>query len=590
MRAKSRKTNGYIIYAVAGTNTISFAIDFRKANTKGLLGFAIERVNQFTGERKFLDGFKVFKDVIKNPTPGLVVSTHKFPVQSFVWDDFGCYHNTSYTYYFFPVKGDPKNLKYESKIELSIRTEPLYAKGESDVFFNRGVASSQVYSNKFFNLAPDKMTNEEMKAKALSWLSRDLDNAILKFIENTKKGESLLGCFYEFHYAPVVEAFAQAIKRGAKVQIIVDAKENGDGDKEDFPRVENLNAIKEAGIPLTKSKGIIFQRKARPSAIQHNKFIVLLDKNKKAKEVWTGSTNISMGGIHGQTNVGHWIRNKSVSEKFSKYWELLKSDPGGKKGEDRSTIMKKNEKFRIAVEDLQANIDFNSWDQIPKGMTSVFSPRSGRSMLEMYARMFDKAESLSCITLAFGINEVFKEYLKDNTSSDHLSFMLLEKPDKKGTRSEKPFININASQNVYKSFGAAFDDELYNWTKEITTRHLGLNVHVAFVHSKFMLIDPLGSDPIVVTGSANFSEPSTNENDENMVIIRGDKRVADIYYTEFNRLFNHYYFRSVYQLAKNGPSNDGFSAFLYKDDTWLEKYKKGKLRYKRVDVVSKMDV
>ena len=74
---------------------------------------------------------------------------------------------------------------------------------------------------------------------------------------------------------------------------------------------------------------------------------------------------------------------------------------------------------------------------------------------------------------------------------------------------------------------------------------LQLNSHVSYIHSKFLLKDPLGADPIVVTGSANFSDASTNDNDENMLMIRGDQRVADIYFTEFNRLFYHYYFRSV---------------------------------------------
>ena len=34
----------------------------------------------------------------------------------------------------------------------------------------------------------------------------------------------------------------------------------------------------------------------------------------------------------------------------------------------------------------------------------------------------------------------------------------------------------------------------------------GLNSHVKFIHTKFMLVDPLGDDPLVVTGSANFSD------------------------------------------------------------------------------------
>ena len=58
-----------------------------------------------------------------------------------------------------------------------------------------------------------------------------------------------------------------------------------------------------------------------------------------------------------------------------------------------------------------------------------------------------------------------------------------------------------------------------------------------------MLIDPLGLSPLVVTGSANFSCASVKNNDENMLFIAGDSRVADIYFTEFWRLFRHWRFR-----------------------------------------------
>ena len=104
---------------------------------------------------------------------------------------------------------------------------------------------------------------------------------------------------------------------------------------------------------------------------------------------------------------------------------------------------------------------------------------------------------------------------------------------------------------------------------------------MAFIHCKFLLHDPLGADPIVVTGSANFSKASTNDNDENMVIVRGDRRVADIYFTEFNRLFNHYYFRSIAERVQ--PDRDADAALqLAEDDSWLQKYLPGTLRSKRV--------
>lgn len=597
MRFKSKKTSGYIVYAVSGTNTVSFAIDFREADTAGLLGFAIERINKKTGDRKYADGFKVFKEVFPDPDQNTIVSTYTQPVQSFVWDDFTCYDNTEYEYLFYPVKGTPKNLDRTGKpISLEVKTEATFSKNEHDIFFNRGVASSQAYRRKFFNLAPDKIIDPGMKKSALSWLSRQLDDAILKFIGQAKSGDTLLGCFYEFHYTPVVQAFKEAIDRGVKVKIIIDAKENEHTDNkgkfhESFPRKVNLDTLSDVGISSTKSAGIIYKREANKNSIQHNKFIVYIDKNKqnKATEVWTGSTNISMGGIHGQTNVGHWIRNNHVAEKYVAYWEILSKDPGGREEDDNSTVRIKNKDLKDSVEALQANIEFTSWDDIPQGITPIFSPRSGTSILETYVAMFDNAESMACVTLAFGINKLFKDYLEDNTDADHIAFLLLEKEDKPNSRSKTPFRYIGAKQNVYKSWGAYLEDDLYQWTREVSTRHLELNVHVAYIHSKFLLVDPLSCDPVVITGSANFSEDSTNSNDENMVIIRGDQRTADIYFTEFNRLFNHFYFRSVYKNAKENNRTDDTSLYLRPNDSWLSKYEEGKLRYKRVDMFSKMD-
>ncbi len=59
-----------------------------------------------------------------------------------------------------------------------------------------------------------------------------------------------------------------------------------------------------------------------------------------------------------------------------------------------------------------------------------------------------------------------------------------------------------------------------------------MNTHVRFFNIKFAIIDPLGRNPVVISGSANFSESSTTENDENMLVFRGNRCVADIYLGE----------------------------------------------------------
>lgn len=224
-------------------------------------------------------------------------------------------------------------------------------------------------------------------------------------------------------------------------------------------------------------------------------------------------------------------------------------------------------------------------------MTPVFSPRPGPSALELYGELLDTSKDLSCITLAFGISDVFKQRMADNSARDRLAFFLLEKEDVPNPRSKKAFVALNAKNNVYKAWGSFLKDPLYHWARETSAGRLGLNQHVSFIHSKFLLQDPLGKDPIVVTGSANFSAASTNDNDENMLVIRGSQRVADIYFTEFNRLFFHYYFRSVQEATHRGKppaAASSFSPFLAPDDSWIEGYRPGSLRAKRVGIFTGM--
>ncbi len=94
---------------------------------------------------------------------------------------------------------------------------------------------------------------------------------------------------------------------------------------------------------------------------------------------------------------------------------------------------------------------------------------------------------------------------------------------------------------------------------------------VFFIHTKFLLIDPLSDDPLVCTGSANFSGASLKSNDENMLLIRGNTRVADIYLTEFDRIFRHFYFRdAANEIAQKGIRDD--FGLLKENDAWTNDY------------------
>jgi phosphatidylserine/phosphatidylglycerophosphate/cardiolipin synthase-like enzyme len=600
-RFRSEVVAGVQIFAVAGTNTVSFGVAADATARKGLLGFAVERVDPAKNERYYLHGFKVFPSVVPHPDANTDVSTFEHPVQSLVWDDFSTTPGHAYTYVFHPLAGTPKNLdRSRAEVSIDVLTEPLY--GEThDVFFNRGVASSQAYARRFHNLAPDDQPTPRKRQEALNWLSRDLDEAVIRFIRSARKGNAIRGCFYEFTYQPVILELRAAIDRGVDVSLIIDEKVNehtvnekqADGTRKphfypSFPRLENLDAIKQADL----STSAVIPRVARKSAIAHNKFMVLLTgKDLTPKQVWTGSTNLTNGGIHGQANTGHWVRDPSTAAAYLAYWTLLASDPGGRSDDSAAVVRAKNKAFYTAVSDLSPTPDAA---QISAGVTPVFSPRSDLGPLELYVALLAGAEKLGCATFAFSISPLFKDALAKNTPAGPLCFLLLESEDRPNAASKASYVRLNAKNNVYEASGSELRTALGQWVVETDNIQLGLNSHVAYIHCKFLLHDPLGADPIVVSGSANFSDASTRDNDENMLVIRGDRRVADIYFTEFNRLFNHYYFRSVVEKISRRASvttqSDSGSMSLTEDDSWLSKYQPGSLRSKRVDQYVTMSI
>jgi phosphatidylserine/phosphatidylglycerophosphate/cardiolipin synthase-like enzyme len=97
------------------------------------------------------------------------------------------------------------------------------------------------------------------------------------------------------------------------------------------------------------------------------------------------------------------------------------------------------------------------------------------------------------------------------------------------------------------------------------------------IHAKIIAADPFGPDPIIITGSANYSAGSTLTNDSNSLVVRGNTAVADIYSTEFMRMFEHYLFRYAQSkeeqaAAATGNATSEPELALKEDDSWSEPY------------------
>src|SRR5207302_138546 len=89
----------------------------------------------------------------------------------------------------------------------------------------------------------------------------------------------------------------------------------------------------------------------------------------------------------------------------------------------------------------------------------------------------------------------------------------------------------------------------------------------AIIHNKIVVIDPFSDNCTVVTGSHNLGFRASHNNDENMLIIRGHKGLAEAYACHVLDLYDHYAFRF---LLKQHP--EIFGKPLQGDDTWQERY------------------
>jgi phosphatidylserine/phosphatidylglycerophosphate/cardiolipin synthase-like enzyme len=521
--------SGFVhVRAISGTHVVFLAFDMKESDAKGLMGFAIQRTDLTEDETVWLRGNKTFSSI--RPSTGIEdASSHEHPFQAFQWADYSAKPGYKYRYRVIPMYGDPGALKEKTATTVTIETEPLAGK-KHEIHFNRGAIASQAFVKRF-----PGQSLEQAGEPAYAWLGRDLVPGLLDFIRRAKdKTYSLHAAIFELHlpgqdpWPDVLNVFKEAKQVGADVNIIYHGLDDDTGRT-------NKKAIDD-----TQIDGISFARTR--AKLMHNKFIVL-SRNGKPISVWTGSTNISRNALYGQLNVGHAIHDASLAKRYLEYWKELKGDP-------------EDDQIKNWAEADNALPPDNDTDVL----TPIFSPHRGRAVFDWWIKLAKNAKPLF-MTFPFGIVKDFRPVFDRNDGV--LRFAMLDKYVNGGNAASraaaiKDIERIRRLPNIGMALGNnIFVDWIDGWRKERS----GIGVNVNWIHTKFMLIDPLGDQPVTMTGSANFSQSSVDTNDENMVLIRGDKRVADIYFTEFMRIFAHHRFR---ESVKKHIEQFGSAAF----NTW----------------------
>jgi phosphatidylserine/phosphatidylglycerophosphate/cardiolipin synthase-like enzyme len=543
MRAMAGPNDGGLqVRAIAGTYVVLIAFDCPEEFCRGLLGFGIRRTDHENGEVSWLRGLKKFD--IPASDEGDDVTTRRHPIQKFHWGDYTTKPGRTYSYEVHAMRGTKKALVDSDSLSVTVTCENPDQVGTNGhgVHFNRSAASSQAFTRRFPNLPSGDVEDPQARA----WLSRGLQEALVAFIGQAQAGEGLHLFVYEFEKREYAQALKAARARGVTLEILHDAilkKDKG-------PILVSRPLLHEFGLD-----DVAKDRVADGLAISHNKFAVLTGTDGAAKAVWTGSTNFTDSGVYAQSNVGHAVAGPEPAGTYLKWHQTFWNDPTMSCADSRTQA-----KALSGLPDIA---------QSPSGTTVVFSPRATIEAVELCAALVKGADKMVCFTAPFALHDDIEKAL---IAAPAQVFGLL---NNHGVV-EKALYD---APNTSLAAATAFDDKsvLGAWQSRMLAKLNAESLHHSgvFIHTKIILIDPLSDHPAVVTGSANFSNNSSRNNDENQLFIFDEPEVADVYLGEFMRMFDHYYFRDHIKAMKAQAIVTPKAAFLDETDAWTARFYHG---------------
>jgi phosphatidylserine/phosphatidylglycerophosphate/cardiolipin synthase-like enzyme len=538
------------------------------------LGFNIIRHDAFSKEQESLPAMVGFpssdKSEGKKAAGQTFRNTRVWPVQKYAWKDLFAERGGTYWYDIVPMVGTPGNLKPDTARAMRTNSVTLDSKqGDCSVFFNRGIISTQAIARSLTK-SKSGMPNTKTLETAIKEpgnplrirLVGQLENGVLTLLERArKKGGKCYCALYELSDKDLVDNLA-ALK--GKVHIVLsnageDTKKGaGDGDK------TNTDARKR----FHKLKLDVTDRMLKKGHIGHNKFVVYVGKN-GPEAVLSGSTNWTPTGLCAQSNNAIVINSRDLANQYLAYWKLLQKDTKDA-GKGRAALQakpfrasnkKKRPRERLKDNDKKASGNLHVWFSPNTPQKSVprkkgQSPPTPADLTEVFD-LIRKAKQ-GALFLAFipgnpSIVTSLKEAYDAKTRQKKLFYLrgAATSPDPAEVfkvdlyhRSSKSDATVRAvdkapmlraSANVASVAGifAAFG----KWEAEI------YKIGHAVIHDKIVVLDPFTEDSVVITGSHNLGFRASYANDENMLVIRGNRAVAGAYAAHILDVYEHYRWR-----------------------------------------------
>jgi phosphatidylserine/phosphatidylglycerophosphate/cardiolipin synthase-like enzyme len=562
------KVTKLAVYANCDMATIAWITD---EPIKDCRGFALERdVRGPKGDAQkgFINTWVGFKG--GQHKPGESRPSTEWPVQRYLWSDYVVSFGQEVRYRVIPMIGPAAQLQQVPQDQWSDWSEWVTidtGKTEGfEAYFNRGIVPSQFMARQADDLKKfQAMLGQDIKdpkSDIRTFLSGTLRPHLLELLANAAKDSvEIYAALYELNDPELVAALK---KIGPKCNLIL-----GSGAYKAANKKKGTAAVPDENKTIRQdlkknSKIRLFDRLVKSPHFAHNKFMVFCDKQARAEKVWTGSTNWTVTGLCTQTNNGILIDDATIAKAYKNRWDALMKVKAaypkslavaGSKPAVNSIIWKAIRAWNVPCLKYADLKEANRYiDDAEQGVIYLmFNPGKGDGK--------KKAKALIQDILALDRNKIFIEGILNQDPGGK------KDPIIQLTHKGQTLKPVNLAAILPKNLKSAGR----NWFKST------FMYNMVMIHSKVIVIDPLGSKPVVMTGSHNMGPKASLSNDDNLVIIEGASGLAAEFAVYIMNVYGHYkwlfneYLRTqgaTDAQKKTSPQYDGNED----DDAWQSRY------------------
>lgn len=510
----------------------------------GCLGFAIYRIDK-TSQPFTKVPLPAWVGFAGDKNPWSLKTTEEWPVQKFSWRDTTVKLHGTYQYQIVPMVGTPGNLK--PQVNSSLFTTSINVNPRCGIYtaaFNKGMLANQSLgpgkSPDFQNLL-DKV--EDPKSPLRAKLAGNVPRLLVDMLDQARdEGGKCYLALYELNDPQLVD---RLVEGAAYVNIIL----SNAGDN-DYLNADARTKLKAAGVN-------VIDRILPPGHLGHNKFMVYVDKAEIPRAVLTGSTNWSTTGLCTQSNNVLIADSTQLAGEFMDYWKRLKDDMS-----QQSFYLRRTNSYLRQAQDGQAEVWFSP---NTAATTKPADPTMPSDMLDVDLLIRQAKQAVFFLAFQPGNPNVLSSIAKAQANTPGLfvrgAVTNQDTADKFQEKIQLYHVNTSPEDVVVAN---PESDDLTAAQQEIKQKRPDC---YSIIHDKIIVIDPLTDNPIVITGSHNLGYHASYNNDENLLIIKGNRQLAAAYMVHVMDVYDHYRWRN----HKLQPGQDKWHS-LDTTDKWQDRY------------------